>query len=143
MFWIDTIWDESHFCTCNNGWLTFKFIHANVRCDILKVYITAEDGKRCIALTLARGQQIPPHLDEFRITFREHVKIEVKGGEVTIVGWLKDGTEKRISGNFFPRECPFAGEEEWNRKPIKIQEQDSKKTCDGCKNVGNYEMQII
>lgn len=124
MLWIDSIWDETHFCTCLSGWLSMKIVHAVIRCDIIKVYMTAEDGKRCKVLTMSRGQNIPAALGEMRVKPFEHVKIEVKGGEITVLGWVQDGLTKRPSTGFFPHNCPFAGEEEWNRKPIKQKEEE-------------------
>lgn len=115
MFWVETLNDLTKYCSCQGGWVHLQIINAYVEgINPLEVYMTPEDGNRCLVYRLARGRPYPnSHYKEFMFSPWGHVRIEVFGGEITIAG-VSDvlsprykATGRHIHG------CPFGNEEDW------------------------------
>lgn len=121
MFWIDTIKDSHKFCTCQEAWSNLKILNATVSTStsLLEVYATPEDGNMCLLLRLRNGESVPTSLNEMNFKPHQHIKIEIYGGEVTIIGQVYDGAEKHRNRDAFPFNCPF-GVWENEEKSLKL-----------------------
>lgn len=129
MFWAETIYDKSEFCVCGGVWKKLKIISVVVSSDILKVYCTPVNGNMSMIFSLRKGENFLSHIN-FDLNFSQfqHVKFEVIGGEIVILGECYDGTSAYRIMNSFPSNCPFATEEYWGpvEKIIKSREEDRK-----------------
>jgi hypothetical protein len=115
MFWVDTLRDEHRYCICQGAFTAFQIVHAKVDKNNLMVFMTAEDGNRCLIYQLKKGWCVPA-IKEFNFSHWEHVKIEVVGGEITMAGTSDDDAEHRFrASTHFKSDCPFGSEEDWVR----------------------------
>lgn len=105
MFWCETLKDDNKYCICNASWKTMKIIHDNAIKNFVEVYMTAEDGSKCLVHRTKRGSAPTSH--ELSFSPWQHVKIEVLGGTVTVVGTCEIDARKHIASNNFIIGCPF------------------------------------
>lgn len=97
MFWSDTLNDITQYCSCHGRWTAFQIVSGHVNRNVLEVFMTPEFGKRCLVYRLKRGCDDSPCETIFNTTPWEHVKIEVVGGEITLVGTSDNEDQQRCS----------------------------------------------
>lgn len=91
-----------------------KFSHVSINEPVLAIYMTPEDGKKNLIYSIPRGSS-SRILAQLQHEFNgwQHVRIEVVGGEVTMMGTADAQKRKHVAQNRCIHQCPFAGEEDW------------------------------
>lgn len=114
MFWSDTLKEDQCYCTCFASWINMKFSYISIHEPALAIYMTPEDGKKSLIYSIPRGSS-GRVLAQLQHEFNgwQHVRIEVVGGEVTMMGTADDQKRKHVAQNRCIYQCPFAGEEDW------------------------------
>lgn len=120
MFWVDSLGEDHCYCICQSAWQTMEIVYANIHKNFIEIYITPEDGNRCCVYK-HRKTLNPPTIKEFRFDGWEHAKIEVIGGEITMMGTSDDEKPRYKSSIHFTGGCPFGNEEDWMYNAEKLQ----------------------
>lgn len=112
MFWVDTLSEDYKYCTCQSAWKSMSVVYANVYKNLLEIYIAPEDGTRCCVFKQKKSGSLSPRYLEFNFDKWEHVKIEVVGGEITLLGVSDDEGERHKACIRFTSGCSFGNEED-------------------------------
>lgn len=109
MFWIQTIKSGDKYCICHTSWNSFRIVSVDVIDITLSIYLTAEDGRKSILLTMRRGELLPPFVTSISYQFdvNEHLKIEVVGGSIILVGNAYNGIRRINYTKRFHEQCVF------------------------------------
>ena len=132
MFWIQNVLSGDHYCVCKGSWKYFSISRIDVTEEVIRVFITPEDGVRILLFKMSRGDVKPDYLMRkiFSFGLHQHLKIEVEGGMICLVGTSYEG-EKRMNYTFnYPIGCPFSDIEgivlKSNvSKPVEIETSDN------------------
>lgn len=108
MFWCQRVQEGDKYCTCHVQWKNLKIINAIVLDKTLDVILTPEDGVRTTIVSLGRGQQLPSNLPVFEFSYEQHVRIEVMGGSITLIGSIFEGCYKSIDTKAYISSCIFS-----------------------------------
>lgn len=126
MFWVEKLNDTTKYCCCQGGWMHMQIINAIVEGIQLDVYMTPDDGNRCLVYRLARGRPLPnANFKEFMFSPWGHVRIEVFGGEITIAGVSDVTIKKHKATGRHIQGCPFGNEEDWGSTKEKLENRDT------------------
>lgn len=141
MFYIQEIHEGDVYCICKGQWKNFVITDIDIFHEQLKVFITPDDGLRCLLLRMDRGAVKPCNImkTNFSFALRQHVKIEVQGGKICIAGVSYDGLRRVVSINKFTEECPF-GDFENEKLSVSSIDEDLKlmdRIIEGSKNSRN------
>lgn len=116
MFWTETLKEGQCYCTCFASWKSIRFSYLQIDEPTLKIYMTPDDGRRCLVYNIIRGSY-NSILSKLQHQFNswQHVRIEVIGGEITLIGTVDDDDQKQkyAAGDRYIQQCPFGTEEEW------------------------------
>lgn len=108
MYWGQFLKTGDKYCTCHVQWKTFQIINAIVLDIIMQVFLTAEGGARTQIFSLNRGQQMPTNIPIFQFSHNQHIKIEVIGGMISLVGTVYEGGFKDINVYSYKPSCVYS-----------------------------------
>jgi len=120
MFWADNILHGYKYCICGRKWSSFKIIDWKIFHEFLEIYLTPEGGEKTSVLKIRNGELISKKFEISNLDW-QHLKIEVYGGDISIIGKIRDASNKRRQmPNHFNIDCPFAEEDDWEMIGKKI-----------------------
>lgn len=98
------------YCICQDAWRYFKIVDMDVERYRLNIKMQRYGGARRVLLEISRSCDMPKYLNEtnFEFSANEHVKIEVKGGKITLIGVSHAGSTPTKIDNSFLYNCPFS-----------------------------------
>lgn len=93
MFAIQRIMSTQEYCICENSWKHFKIVDINPLYSAIKIDITSYGALKKNLIDIQHFRCVPYFLRtlEFEFETREHVKIEVSGGYITLLGQSYNG----------------------------------------------------
>lgn len=121
MFWCEKLEaNNNYYCTCQTAWLKWQIVHEYISTNVLEVYMTPENGMKCLIYRSKRGVE---HIRQTEFTFSgwQHVKVEVIGGNITIAGSCDADMKKNNESPNKINMCPFINVEkdaEWLQKLV-------------------------
>lgn len=108
MYWGQFLKTGDKYCTCHAQWKTFQIINAVVLDIIMQVFLTAEGGTRTQIFSLNRGQEMSTNIPIFHFSHNQHIKIEVIGGMISLVGTVYEGGFKDINVHSYKPSCVYS-----------------------------------
>lgn len=103
MFVIQQIKSSQEYCICEDVWKSFKIVDISLINSTIKIDITTCGGLKKNLIDIQHYRNVPHFLRviDFEFEAREHVKIQVRGGYITLLGHSYNGATKNNSI------CPF------------------------------------
>lgn len=115
MFWVDNIKHGHKYCVCGLMWKTIKIVNYKIFHDFLEIYLTPSGGEKVCILKIRNGESNTNALNHMMISLSvwQHIKIEVYGGDISIMGKTNFGETPINIPDHFATNCPFELEEDW------------------------------
>lgn len=109
MFTIQQVNSKKTYCICQDVWKHFKIVDIYSTFSSIEIYMTCHGGLKKKLLDIQQFHHIPIFLTltKLEIEPREHVKIDVIGGNITLLGQSYAGAEEMNSRMKFSLNCPF------------------------------------
>lgn len=127
MFEIQNISSGMKYCICQDSWRYFRIVNLNVEREYLSIFMQNYGEIRRKLIGLPRRCDPPEYLltTKFEFSPREHVKIEVLGGKIILIGASHVGSWQTTVSNSYRLKCPFSDFDD-----ININKKDEKVKLD-------------
>lgn len=98
------------YCVCQDSWESFKILDMNIERARIHIRFQSFGGTRTQLLDMSRSCDIPEYLynTNFKFAANEHIRIEVFGGKILLIGTSHVGSSPTTIINDFQLKCPFS-----------------------------------
>lgn len=98
------------YCTCQDSWKYFKIVDMDIQKPRIQIRFQSLGKNKTTLLEMSRSCDLPDYLynTNFEFCAKEHVRIEVHGGKITLIGASHVGSFPTKILNDFILSCPFS-----------------------------------